>query len=400
MRILFLTHRLPYAPNRGDRIRAFHMLQAIRQYAEVDLVSLVHDDEEASHVEGLSASGIRVWPARVSRMRNVARVPGVLLRRGALTHALLNSAAVHPALTRITAATRLDVVLAYCSGVAQFALQPPLSDLPLVIDLVDVDSEKWKALGRTARFPRSWVYRREGKYLARFEQMACREAATTLVVNEREREQLLTRVNGARIEVVENGIDLGSFSPAAVPSSEPTCVFCGVMNYAPNEEAVLWLVRFVWAEVRRRVPAAKLLIVGAHPSNQIRGLASAADGIEVTGTVPDVRTYLHRAAISVAPLQTARGIQNKVLEAIACGLPCIITPVVEAGLPREALDACRVADSPTQFAAEMIDLLGYGPARRRDIAASANLRSLTWEHRLVPLRRLLEDAVRATAKQT
>src|SRR6187549_1209306 len=132
MRILFLTHRLPYAPNRGDRIRAFHMLQAIRQYAEVDLVSLVHDDEEASHVQSLSARGIRVWPARVSRMRNVARVPGVLLRRGALT--------------RITAATRPDVVLAYCSGVAQFALQPPLSDLPLVIDLVDVDSEKWKAL--------------------------------------------------------------------------------------------------------------------------------------------------------------------------------------------------------------------------------------------------------------
>ena len=155
MRLLFLTHRLPYAPNRGDRIRAYHTLQMLRRRARVDVVSLVHDAEEASHVDDMRDLAETVHAAPVDKVRNYFAGALSLATTRPLTHALLNSLSLPPILQRLVAERRPDVVLAYCSGMARFALEPPLAGLPLVIDLLDVDSLKWRALAATARPPMS-----------------------------------------------------------------------------------------------------------------------------------------------------------------------------------------------------------------------------------------------------
>ena len=399
MRVLFLTHRLPYAANRGDRIRALHLLKFLARHATVDLVSLVADDEEASHAGDLAHVAASVRVARVSRLRGYARALAALPTPRTVTHALLDSPDLDSAIRATCAAHRPDVVISFCSGMARVALEPPLRDIPLILDMVDVDSEKWKSLGVTAPRPARWIYAREGRCLAAFEASAARRSHAVLVVNERERAALLAIAPGTPVHVVPNGIGLEDFAPAGPPSAEPRVVFCGVMSYAPNEEASLWMAQQVWPLVRARVPAATLALVGSAPPASMQRLAAADASVEVTGTVPDVRPYLWRAAVAVAPLRLARGVQNKVLEAVAAGLPCVVTPAVQDGLPAEIVPATRLAAEPAAFAAAVVELLTSTPEARRAIAARAAFQPLAWSDRLAPLLPLLESALSQSIKR-
>ncbi|HEX3704693.1 MAG TPA: TIGR03087 family PEP-CTERM/XrtA system glycosyltransferase [Vicinamibacterales bacterium] len=397
MRVLFLTHRLPYAPNRGDRIRAYYTLEALKAAgAQVELVSLTHNAEEASHVPELSRIADKVHAIAVPRLRNWLSGTLRLPTQVPLTHALLDAPGVKPALRRIVADRPPDAVLAYCSGMARFAVEPPLAGLPLIIDLVDVDSLKWRDLSGTSRPPLAWVYRREATYLARFEARAARLAFATTVVNERERDVLASLVPDARIDVVPSGVNVEHWQPIDEPPPSADVVFCGVMNYTPNVDAAVWMARDVWPLVRARRADARLKLVGSEPTARVQALHDPSRGIEVTGHVPDVRPYLWLGAVSAAPLHTARGIQNKVLEAVAAGLPAVVTPVVAEGLPREILPACEVASSAASFADAVVRALARSPAERRRAAAQADLRPLSWSARLAPLVDLLLAAVEKT----
>jgi sugar transferase (PEP-CTERM/EpsH1 system associated) len=392
MKLLYLTHRLPYAPNRGDRIRAHYTLSVLRSRAEVDLVSLVHDRDERAHQGDLRSLVNSVSVAPVPQLRN--RVAGAFALAGSrpLTHSLLDSPAIRPLLNRLVRTRRPDVVLAYCSGMARFALEPPLAGLPLVIDLVDVDSCKWNELASTAAAPMKWIYRREAQSLSDFEAHMARAAFATVVVNDRERKALASIAPDARIDVVPSGVAVEEWQPHDAAPESNDVVFCGVMNYAPNEEAAIWLAREVWPLVLKTNPSARLKLVGSHPTRHVKALAAADSTVEVTGHVLDVRPFLWRGAVAAAPLRIARGIQNKVLEAVAAGLPTVVTPVVAEGLPAEILRACAVANDATAFASALVRFLAMTPRERRISVATADLGKLSWNARLAPLVELLEDA--------
>jgi glycosyltransferase involved in cell wall biosynthesis len=181
------------------------------------------------------------------------------------------------------------------------------------------------------------------------------------------------------------------FTPPAAPSADARVVFCGVMDYAPNVEGVLWFVQHVWPRVRQVTANAQLTLVGARPSAAIRALASDPS-IEVTGTVPDVRPYLWRSAVSIAPLLIARGVQNKVLEALAAGLPCVVSSPVFEGVPQAARAGCVEGNTPSAFAASVMRLLSMRPEQRRCLASQVNLSELSWREAFAPLGSLL-DAV-------
>jgi len=393
VRILFLTHRLPYAPNRGDRIRALHILRHLSAHAEVDLLSLVHDRDEQGHAADLHDLAASVTVARVSRWLGYGRAIRALTTGRPLTHALLDARAVGVACRRLAIERPPDVVLAYCSGMARFALEPPLNGLPLVLDMVDVDSMKWRALGETAAIPARWVYATEARRLSVFEATAARQAGAVLVVNDRERESLLHLEPAANVHVVPNGVALDEFRPAGPPASEPRVTFCGVLSYRPNEEAVLWFARSVWPLIRALRPDARLSLVGSEPTAAVRHLPVADPTIEVTGAVPLVRPYLWRSAVAVAPLFVARGIQNKVLEAVAAGLPCVVTPAVLAGLPHNVLPACVAAADAREYAAAVVSLLDRSATERRAMADRADIQSLSWANQLASLMPILEAAV-------
>lgn len=392
MRILFLTHRLPYAPNRGDRIYAYYLLRHMRTFADVDLVSLVHDDEEAAHVDETRALATTVTGVRVPRVRSLVRAAFALPTATPLSHVLLDGPDLQPTVELIVREHPPDVVLAFCTGIAHVVVRPPLDRFPLVSDMVDVDSAKWAALARTSGAPLSWIYQREARRLAEFEVAITRRAFATILTSEKERDTLLASVPGARIEVM-HGVEADALRPVGPPVDSETVVFCGVMNYPPNEEGAVWLAREVWPIVRRARPAARLELVGSRPTRQVRELANAAENIIVTGHVPDVRPYLWSAAVAAAPLQTARGVQNKVLEAVAAGLPAVVTPLVLEGVPIEIQPACIVGGSADAFAKALIAVLGQSPSERRGLAERADVAAMTWERQLAPLEGLIRAAV-------
>lgn len=391
MRLLFLTHRLPYAPNRGDRIRAHHLLRAFAPHMAIDLVSLGHGAAEAGHAHDLDHLVSSTTVVRVPRGRNLMRAGLSLAGRTPLTHTLLDSPDLVPAIRRVVSAHPPDVVFAYCSGMAQFLFLPELRDRPAVLDMVDLDSEKWAALAASTAAPRSWIYAREARVLRRFEARACRRAAVTLTVSEHERAATAAVAPGSRVVCVPNGIDYAAFRPSGDPGTDPVVVFCGVMNYDPNVQGVQWLVREVWPLVRAACADAQLLIVGSDPVPQVTQLQD--DSITVTGAVPDVRPYLWRAAVGVAPLLVARGLQNKVLEALAAGLPTVVTPAVARGLPADVLRGCRTAEDAAGFAAALVRLLRLSPEARRATASLAGVERLDWSSQLAPAVALVRACV-------
>lgn len=391
MRVLALTQRLPYAPNRGDRIRAHFFILELARHFDIDLVSLVHDEEEASHAGDLAQYGVRTVIAPVPRLANMRRAALALPGSTPLTHCLVSSPAVDRAIAAIVRERPPDVVFAYCSSMAKYALRPPLSGVPFVFDFVDVDSAKWHELAGKARPPKRWIYAREHRTLGAFERRAAEAASRALVVNARERDLLVALAPRARVQVIENGIDTEAFARPGSPASAPVAVFCGVMNYGPNEEGAAWMAREVWPLVLNRRPDAKLILVGANPTAAVRSLAGSS--ITVTGSVPDTRPYLWGAAVGLAPLLTARGVQNKVLEAIAAGLPAVVTRAVAQGLPAEVLRACRVSDDPAGFADAVVALFETPPLERQGMAAQASLERLTWPQRLSGFADIFREAV-------
>jgi sugar transferase (PEP-CTERM/EpsH1 system associated) len=352
----------------------------------------VHDAEEAAHVGDLKDLALSVHPAAVPRWRNMARSALALPSQRTTTHSMLDSPLLDSAVTAALAHGRPDVILAYCSGMARVAMNAPLQDVPLVLDMVDVDSAKWAALARVTAPPMGWIYRREARLLRKFEHRAASHAIANMVVTGAEKATLLGIAPSARVDVVPNGVDIEALrgEPTRAPST--TVVFCGVMNYAPNEQAALLLAREVWPLVRLRRPDAELKIVGANPSSRVQALADATTRIVVTGSVPDVRPHLWTAAIAAAPILTARGIQNKVLEAVAAGLPTVVTPNIMESLPDAVKPACVAASGARDLADAIVSLLDMTPAARHALVQSAAIDALTWERRLAPLQGILRDA--------
>jgi polysaccharide biosynthesis protein PslH len=391
VRALVLTQRLPYAPNRGDRLRAFHQIRILQASGwTVDVLALVHDDEEQSHVVDLRQRHIGVETARVPHLRNKLLALRSLPGNRPLTLTLLDSTGLGDAIERLRRRSP-DVLLACSSSMAAVALRPALADIPLVLDFVDVDSEKWRSLADRARWPLSWVYRREYRTLRAFEAHAARAAHCSVMTTERERQALLAIAPDARAEVLPNGIDLDRFRrPDGEPAAAPArVVFTGVMNYEPNADAAIWLARGIWPIVRSSHPEACLDIVGASPTAAVKALHDPATGVTVTGSVPDVRPYLWRARVAVAPLRVARGVQNKVLEAAAAGLPCVVTPAVAAGLPDTLRQRCPVASDAHGIAAALAVRLDMPAAHQEWSGAVAGL---GWESALARLPVLLQEA--------
>jgi glycosyltransferase involved in cell wall biosynthesis len=238
----------------------------------------------------------------------------------------------------------------------------------------------------------SMIYRREAATLGAFEAQAATHATTALVVNQREADNARALAPSANVQVVVNGVEIDRLRPTIPPSNRPIVTFCGVMDYAPNHDGMVWFVRDVWRAILKSRPDARLAIVGANPLPQLRQLCAKEPSITLTGRVPDVRDWLWKSAVAIAPLHVARGVQNKALEAIGAGLPIVMTEAVAGGLPPQAAYASFVANTPKRFADHVLDLLGRSPAERRAIAASADLSSLTWTRTLEPLWPIIERA--------
>lgn len=386
-KILYLVHRMPYPPNKGDKVRSYHLLRHLAAQHQLFLGTFVDDPQDMAHVDTL-----RQWCADVKavplnpRSARLASLRG-LLGRDALTLHYYRNAEMQRWVDETVVREGLATAVVFSSSMAQYAQGRP--GLSMLVDFVDVDSAKWTQYAEQHAWPLSWLYRREGRALLAYERAVARESARAFFVTEQETAlfRRLAPECAPRVEPMGNGVDADYFAPDPARASpfaagEQAIVFTGAMDYWPNVDAVQWFVAEMLPALRARWPRLRFHIVGRSPTPAVRALAGEA--VNVTGTVPDVRPYLQHAAAVVAPLRLARGIQNKVLEAMA-----MAQAVVAARSCAEAIDAqagveLLPADSASDYVAAVGRLLD-APADARRIGHAGRqrvLRAYSWQAHL------------------
>ncbi len=391
VKVLFLAHRIPYPPDKGDKIRAFHFLEHLAASHQVWLGAAADDPADMRFVPVLRE---RCADVCVAPLGPVARTLNMLsgfhlglpLSVARFRHRRLDAWIAH-----VLEEVRPDVVFVYSSALAQYLIGRVKPGTRVVVDFVDADAEKWRAYAAETKPPMRWIYAREFASLVRFERRALDLARSGILISETERGLLSDFIpeGKSKLTVIPNGVNTDHFRQDEADPASQDIVLCGRMDYRPNIDAALWFVGSILPQVRRACPAAVFRVVGAAPTAEVLALAKT-DGVEVTGSVPDVRPYLAKAGVVVAPLRIARGIQNKVLEGLAAGRPVVVTPNALDGIGAMAGRDVLVAAEADDFARAVIDVLQAKAPR--DLAANGQryvVERFQWSAQMTKLDALL-----------
>jgi sugar transferase (PEP-CTERM/EpsH1 system associated) len=407
MKLLFLTHRIPYPPNKGDKIRSFHELCAfVARGHEVHLLAFADEARDlryqAKLAELCASATIIPLDRRWARLRALSH----LFTRAPLSLGYFGSHSMRRAVNHKLLEVDFDAVFVYSSTMAQYV--PGEFNARTVVDLVDIDSEKWRDYAYRTQPPMSWLYELEAQRLRQYEHAIVMRFAHTILTTKREAallKDLDEFTRRARLHTITNGIDLQRYQPEAVfaaadvPESErrfladlstPRLVFTGAMDYYANVEGVRYFANEVFPLIRARTPRVEFLIVGSNPTGEVRRLGDRV-GVTVTGSVEDVRPYLATATVCVVPLRIARGVQNKILEAMAAGRAVIATPEAVAGLRVADGEQALIGRAPQELADAVLKLIEDESLRLR-LGTQAR-RFVEEDHDWTPLLERLTDLV-------
>jgi sugar transferase (PEP-CTERM/EpsH1 system associated) len=358
--LLFLSQRIPYPPDKGDKIRAFHLLRHLAHRYDIHLGSFFDDPEDALHVAFLENICSSVFAHYQSPLRLHARAAKALVTGASFSQSCYADAHMRRWIERIVTEHEISKAFVFCSSMSPYLMRRRMHK---ILDLVDVDSEKWLNYAEASSWPFKWVYGREARKLLSLERAAASSYSRCFFVSAAEAELFVSRAPETigNVGVLRNGVDTEYFDPDRVyPSpfahTRKAIVFTGRMDYRPNVQAVEFFAREVFPIVRAREPKAQFCIVGAAPAGSVRKLADG-DAVIVTGRVDDVRPFLAHAACVVAPLRIARGVQNKVLEALAMRCSVVATPQSNAGIDAADGQHLMIAESAAAFGDAVITLL-------------------------------------------
>mgnify|MGYP003380820249 CR=1 FL=1 len=361
MRILFLTGRLPYPPNRGDRLRAYNFLRVLSQQHQITLLSFIGDNREAGLIGPLRQFCEDIQLVHRGQFQSTMTTGLNAWRALPFQSLYYRSSVMQGAVDRLLDRGRFDAVYVHLFRMAQFVAGR--SRPYRILDLTDaISSEVERSL--PYRDPK-WqlVYRLELPRMRRYERDIVRHFDETWLISNAERQKLLGGKDNSKIHVVPNGVDSARYRPSGLPIDSPRLIFVGHMGVFHNVDAAEYLVREILPRVRAEFPNTSLDLVGAEPAPPVKQLASTP-GVRVLGHVADLNAALNDASIFVAPLRFATGVQNKALEAMAVGLPVVTSTYVNNGLEAEDGRHLLVADKPDQFAAAILTLLKDAQLRR------------------------------------
>ena len=387
--ILFLAHRMPYPPDRGDRIRGYHVLKYLSERERVHLVAFADDTRDMERRTGLAAFAGNRSIVRRSKSRVKAALEALATRKPVSLTAF-DDASLRGSVDTILARHSIETIYVFSSQMAQYLPARPRQRV--VMDFVDMDSAKFAAYADRSSGPMRWLMKREARLLLQHECAVAKAADASLFVSAAEAALFRERTGADRVHVVENGIDTEFYDPVAqferIDPAAATIVFTGQMNYRPNVEAVTWFVETILPHVHAAHPDARFAIVGRNPTEPVRALARQP-GVIVTGEVADVRGWLAAASVVVAPLMLARGIQNKVLEAMAMARPVVASTAAAQGIDHGG--TIRIGGTVGEIAEQVLAVLddAAGAARMGREARAQVQRRYGWDARLAPLDAIL-----------
>ncbi len=366
-----IVHRIPYPPDKGDKIRSYHELQFLKDNGwNIHLCTFIDDPEDEKYADKLKRQCATSFFQRMPKARQKLSMAMALFSKSPLSIAAFFNQNALAYINQVLDEHPVRAVFCFSSPTAEYIFQSPIighrssgAGPRLICDFIDVDSDKWRQYAQKTPIWLRWVYLLEARRLAGYERKITEAFDVNFAVSEPEA-ALLREQTGqtANIHALSNGVDLDYFQPASGEQTQAaenkafTLVFCGLMDYYPNVDAVGWFVQNVWPLLNDRIEDLKLLIVGANPAKEVLKLEEA-NGIHVSGRVQDIRPYVWRADIAIAPMRIARGIQNKVLEAMAMGKPVVATSQAFEGIEAEPGRDLMVTDAdPHAFAQKIIEL--------------------------------------------
>ncbi len=365
-RILFICHRIPYPPNKGDKIRSFNFIRHFASNHEVHLAFMVDNKDDLKNIEPLEKISksifFETFSPRVKKVTSV--VKALLFKSQPISIPYFYSNKLQHKIDCFLDNNAIDSIFCFSSPTAEYLYNSKhyhslLESIPWVMDLIDVDSHKWRQYADTHSQPLRWLYKREANYLLKYEQRIVREFQKTILVSQAEKNLLDRYVSSSNTKAIGNGVDLQYFAPGQggkIHNKVPTLVFTGAMDYWPNVDGVEWFANAIFPLIKKEKPDVQFQIVGSNPSPQVQEL-SKMDGVFVVGYVADVRDYFAAADICVIPLRIARGIQNKVLEAMAMGKAVVCTAEALEGISAEPGKDLIVAEDPEDFSKSILMLL-------------------------------------------
>jgi polysaccharide biosynthesis protein PslH len=376
-RVLFIVHRTPFPPNKGDKVRSFWELECLSRHCDVDLFGFFDDPQDEEYFDRLHSYCRLVYLEKLSPFWSRTRASLALFSKQPFTVAFFYSKRMQRQIQSAMAGRDYDAIMVFSSSMAQYVES---SAHPCkILDLVDVDSDKWRQYARHSKQPFSWLWAREARLLAAYETELVKRFTTTLVCTESEQTLLRMHATTGDIRVLQNFLDIDSYNPATIPTSQeirswqPYVILSGSMDYFPNIDAAGHFYRDIFPLIRRQCPNLRFVVAGRNPHPAVQKLAENPT-VCVTGSVPDMKPYIAGAAAAVVPMRIARGVQNKIMEALALGVPVVSTKKAATALPSNVQCLLRVADPPEEFAREVVRIV-------RDVSvASRDLRSALKKH--------------------
>jgi sugar transferase (PEP-CTERM/EpsH1 system associated) len=394
MRVLYLCHRFPFPPKRGGKIRPFNMIRHLSACGhEVTVCSLSRSATEAEEGQGIAPYCTEFKMGLVTEWLQVARM---IVRLPVPTPSSMGyffSPELAGHVRRFLSTQKWDLIFVHCSSVAQYVEH--VTDVPKILDYGDMDSQKWLEYANYKPFPLSLGYRLEGVKMLAAEKRLARRFDICTATTRAEWETLNGYGTDVTTDWFPNGVDADYFCPTDDPYDPETISFIGRMDYYPNQECMTRFCEQTWPILRSRRPRIKLLIVGADPSPAMRQLGELP-GVTVTGSVPDVRPHIRKSALMVAPLNIARGTQNKILEAMAMGVPVVTSTIAAGGVDAEAANHFVVADTPQACADAILQIL-ENPEERNRLAVAGRERMLShhaWPRSMVRLDGIIDMAIK------
>lgn len=398
--ILYLTHRIPYPPNKGDKIRSYHLLKHLSQNYRVHLGTFIDDKDDWKYVDKVKSLCAETYFANLNPLIARLHCLPALFNNDPLTLAFYKNKQFQAWVNTLINAKPIRKTLIFSAAMAQFTRHH--SSLHRVIDLVDIDSDKWRQYAETKSWPQSWVYQRESKLLLDYERKIAHEFDSTCFVSEKEANifKQLAPEDAKKVTYFNNGVDTDFFTPDReydnpYPDQAEIIVFTGAMDYWANIDAVEWFAKEIFPKISASRPNVQFYIVGSRPSAQVKALSSLPN-ITVTGFVEETRPYLAHASLVVAPLRIARGIQNKVLEAMSMGKVVITSPQALEGISAIPEKELFVATDENAFAQQiMASLQSSATATIGQAARSCILSNYSWGNNLLRIDQLLSKSLKA-----
>lgn len=392
--LLFLCHRIPFPPNKGDKIRSFNILKKLAEQYDIHLGCFIDDPFDKQYVDGLRKYCASIF--HLDQNKTIAKLKGLtsLLTGKPITLPYYYDKRMQQWTKRTLLQNDISKVFVYSSSMAQYCEGKQFESLERVIDFVDVDSDKWRQYAKKKTGLAKWIFQREFKFLAVYEDQICAEFEHSLFVSPDEAKLFRDRqpvAEQGKVHGLLNGVDVNFFDPDANFSEEtlvpkkPFISFTGAMDYWANVDAVLWFSKRVWPLILRQQPDAIFCIVGGNPSKEVIELANL-QGIEVTGRVHDVRPFIAKAECVVAPMQIARGIQNKVLEAMSLNKAIVVSSMAMEGINAQENCDISIENDAQSYADECLNFFEQTKKFNEINNRQWILEHFTWQETLQPLK--------------